>query len=311
MTTMTTPLPEEPRAAAPPPGLFRLAAVTLVWLALAGGLERLGNHLVPDAWKRHVELQTFLIACQVTAAALGLGLSFALLARPREALALVRPRARQVAAAALLAPAVFVGATAVALQAALPALLAEARRRGPHVSRANAGAFGRVLTESPLFLTLLWGVVLAALTEELLFRGALYSLLERAAVRTGPRARGLVAVVGAALIFALMHGDLRGGVGMVRVVSTLCLGLACGVARYATGTLAAPVIVHLVHNTLAIGQTRRWFDGASPPLFETVPVPDALLGLALAGLAAFALLTALAAAARRREARDRALTLDG
>jgi membrane protease YdiL (CAAX protease family) len=300
---------------------IKLGAVTLVWLGMAGWLDRVGNVVVPDEWKRHVPFQTFLMACQITAAAVGLGLSVALLAHPRAALALVRPRARQLVLAALLAPGVFVLSAAVALRIALPVLLAEARVRGPQASRANAGAFGRALGEGSLLPTLLWGVVLAAVTEELLFRGALFSLLERAAraVLPGPggrwvaggRAAGLVAAVGAAVVFALMHGDLRGGVGLVRIVSTLCLGLACGVARHAAGTVAAPIVVHLVHNAIAVGQARRWFASASPPLFEALPLPSPVLGLAALGLGTALVLAVALAVARRRAQQERALHLDG
>ncbi len=298
---------------------LRLGGVTLAWLGMAGGLDRLGDALVPDAWKRHLALQTFLVLCQLTAAAAGLGLSWAFLRNPRETLALVAPRARSVVLAALVAPAVFVGAAAVALRIALPILMAEARARGPHVSRENAGAFGRALGEGSLLPTLLWGVVLAAVTEELLFRGALFTLLERAAlVATGwarapapaaARVAGLSAALGAAVVFALMHGGLGGGVGLVRVVSTLCLGLACGVARYAARSVAAPIAVHLIHNTLAVGQARGWFP-ASSPLFDALPLPDAVLGLAGAGLVAAAFVSALAAVLRRRAEQERALRVD-
>ncbi len=293
----------------------RLAAVTALWLLLAGELDRLGDAVVPDAWKRHVALQTFLMACQVTAAAAGLGLSFGFLRRPRAALALRVPSLRSLLGAALVAPAVFVAATAVAIQVALPTLLAEAETRGPHASRENAGAFGRALSGSPLLPTLLWSVVLAAVTEELLFRGALFSLLERifgrvAARAGGQRGVGLAAAVGAAVVFALMHHDVPGGVGLVRVVSTLCLGLACGVARQAAGSVALPIAIHLVHNTLAVGQSRGWFAGDARPLFETVPLASSILGLAAAGLAGLGVVAVTAAVARRRAEQARALDLE-
>lgn len=320
-------------AAPSPTETFKLATITLVWLALAKWLDRLGAAAIPDAWKRHVQLQTFLMACQVTATVVGLGLAFAILAQPREALALLPARARHLATAALVTPAVFVGAAGLALQIALPMLLAELRDRGPHASRENAGAFGRALGGGALLPTLLWGVVLAAVTEELLFRGALFSLLERAGQHVRGRGRGpdaeppggapspgevttagaaprprawpaaLFATVGAALIFALLHGDLQGGVGVVRVLSTFFLGLACGAARYGAGSVAAPVVVHLVHNTLALGQARGWFAPSSPPLFEALPLPDSVLGLAAGGLVGAIGLAMGAAASRRRRAR--------
>jgi membrane protease YdiL (CAAX protease family) len=312
---MTSPTsPEAPSARE----TWRLAAVTFVWLACARYLERAGDALVPDAWKVKIQLQTFLIACQLTWTAVGLGLAFALLARPRETLALLPPRAWSAGAAVLLAPAVYVGSAAVAFQVALPTLIAELRERGPQASRENAGAFGRMLQQGPTLATLLWGVVLAALTEELLFRGALWSLVERLVRHVegpAPGSRGrlraavpaLAATVTAAIVFSAMHGDLGGGVGILRVVSTLCLGLACGAARGLSGTLAAPVAIHLIHNALSLGPARGWFGRDAQPLFDWLPVPNALVGLAAAGAACAAVVWLGSTIARRRAERDRAL----
>ncbi len=140
-------------------------------------------------------------------------------------------------------------------------------------------------------------------------------LLERLAGRLwapgeGGRGAGLLAAAGAAVVFALLHWDLAGGVGIVRVVSTLCLGLACGAARYATGSVAAPVALHLVHNTVAVGQARRWFAGDGPPPFETLPLPESLFALAALGVAGLVALLGAAAVARRRAAQVCALRLD-
>jgi membrane protease YdiL (CAAX protease family) len=312
------PSPEAPAARE----TWRLAAVTLAWLACARYLERAGDALVPDAWKVKIQLQTFLIACQITWTAVGLGLAFALLARPRDTLALLPPRARSVAAAALLAPAVYVGSAAVAFQIALPTLIAEMRERGPHASRETAGEFGRMIQQGPTLATLIWGVVLAAVTEELLFRGALWSLVERLVRHvegTAPGSRGrlraaapaIVATVVAAVVFSAMHGNLDGGVGIVRVVSTLCLGLACGAARGLSGTLAAPVAIHMIHNTLSLGPARGWFGRDAQPLLDWLPVPNALFGLAAAGAACAAAVWIGSTIARRRAERERALRADG
>jgi membrane protease YdiL (CAAX protease family) len=300
---------------------WRLAAVTLVWLACARYLERAGDAFVPDAWKAKIQLQTFLIACQLTWTAVGLGLAFALLSRPREALAVLLPRPRGIAAAALLAPAAYVGSAAVAFQAALPTLMAELRERGSGASRENAGEFGRMLQQGPTLATMIWGVVLAAVTEELLFRGALWSLVERIARHldapaAGPRGRlraavpAIAATVAAAVVFSSMHGNLAGGVGILRVVSTLCLGLACGAARGATGTLAAPLAIHLINNAVALGPARGWFGRAPEPLFDWLPVPSALVGVAAAGVGGAAVVWIGSTIARRRAERDRALQAD-
>ncbi len=191
-------------------------------------------------------------------------------------------------------------------------LLAEAAAHGPGVSREHAGAFGHALTASPVLPTLVWGVVLAALTEELLFRGALYASIERLAARLvrSPRAPGLAAAAGAAVVFALMHWDLAGGVGIVRIVSTLCLGLACGAARYASSSVLAPFALHLVHNTVALGQARGWFTDDAPPPFEALPLPERLFALAALGLAGLAAIFVAGAIMRRRAALKQALRLE-
>ncbi|MBI1380352.1 MAG: CPBP family intramembrane metalloprotease [Planctomycetaceae bacterium] len=75
---------------------------------------------------------------------------------------------------------------------------------------------------------------LAAIMEELFFRGSLWS-----ALRTLPwPAR----VVGAALLFAAAHG---GGEGLIWA---LLLGCALGIARRVGGGLLAPIALHAAHN---------------------------------------------------------------
>jgi membrane protease YdiL (CAAX protease family) len=320
MASSTTPEAPEARET------LRLAAVTLVWLACARYLESLGNALVPDAWKVKIQLQTFLIACQITMAAVGLGLAFALLARPRDAIALVRPRARGVAVAALLGPAAYVGSAAVAFQVALPTLLAELQERGTQAPRQDAGELGRMLQQGPTLATLIWGVVLAAISEELLFRGALWSLvarvaghLDRARPEAPEAARGrlraavpaIAATVVSAVAFSAMHANLAAGVGILRVVSTLCLGLACGAARGATGALAAPIAVHLINNVLSLAPARGWFGRDLHPVADWLPVPSVVVGLAVAGAAAAAVVLVGSTIVRRRAERDRALRLEG
>jgi membrane protease YdiL (CAAX protease family) len=168
---------------------LKLAGVTVLWFLLTKYLVPLGNEIVPNTWKALISFQTFRMICQAVTLAVGVGLCFALLKRPAEALGFARPKGTHVAAATLLAPGAFVVTTYIALQIALPTLLAELATRGPGASRQNAGELGRTLTQAPLLVVILWGAVLAAVGEELLFRGALWSSIERLARLIGQRLR--------------------------------------------------------------------------------------------------------------------------
>ena len=318
-----------------PDGLetLKLAAITAMWVALTKGLIRIGERVIPDAWKAKITLQTFLMACQVLTTALGLVLCFTLLARPRAVLAFARPRRREIIFTALLAPAFLISTTVLALQAAMPILLEELRTRGPGVSRQNAGELGRMLEQGPLVGTLLWGAILAAAAEELLFRGALWSLVDRIvkivraefagklprsrregaepgpmswAERASPVILGLFPTIAAAAVFGLMHGDLSGGVGVVRLVSATLLGLGAGVLRWWTGTMLAPILLHFLNNMMVIGHGRKWFTLGPPGQALIDGVPNGLLGVAALGLLGVGLLWGLLAISDRRAARDRA-----
>lgn len=81
-------------------------------------------------------------------------------------------------------------------------------------------------------------VLLAPLVEELLFRRVLFRSLQ-VGFGTVP------ALVASSLIFALVHFNPSG------LVIYAWIGAVCAVAYDITGTLAAPVIVHLLNNSLA------------------------------------------------------------
>lgn len=304
---------------------LKLLGVTAVWFLLTRYLVRFGGPYMPDAWKAMMSFQAFQMICQALTLAVGLGLSFTLLARPRAALGLARPKGLHLAAAALLAPAAFVLTAYLALQIAMPTLLAELATRGPGASRQNAGELGRQLTQAPLLAVILWGAVLAAVGEELLFRGAFWSLVERLGASAIPRrapaepvmdfmqpsflARltrdlgpGLAASVASAVLFGQMHADMPGGVGLVRVASTTILGFTCGIGRLLTGTIWVSILLHVINNTLTIGSSRRWFVSTSRPIIEGLPNPVVLA--AGAGLVV-ATLVLLARGARSARARKR------
>ena len=109
-------------------------------------------------------------------------------------------------------------------------------------------------------------------------------------------ASGIVAVVLTAAAFGAMHADMKGSVGIVRVASSTCLGLACGSARLLTSTVFVPMTLHFVYNSVSLGLGRGIFRGDSDPLVSVVP--NRLLLIAALGI-----FLAIAAAVARRAAR--------
>jgi membrane protease YdiL (CAAX protease family) len=158
--------------------LLKLAGVTIAWFLLTRYLVPIGDRIVPAGWKVAISFQTFQMICQAITLAVGLLLSFTVLRRPRVALGMAAPKGAHVTGALLLAPAAFASSAYFALQIAMPRLIAEIAFQGPGASRQNAGELGRTITQEPLLLVLLWGAALAAIGEELLFRGALWSAVK-------------------------------------------------------------------------------------------------------------------------------------
>ncbi len=306
------------REAAGKGATLRLLAAAGLWLLLARYLLPLASGWAPPWVQRAVSWSTFRALAQGAGLGLGLGLWAALAPGGVGRLLGARPGGRSLLASALSAPLVWVGSTALALAIALPTLMEELRTRGPGASRQNAGALAAELTGSSLPMALLTGVVLAALAEELVFRGAVWSALQAALElllgpldvqeELGPTAwqrvqgwllRGWGATLGAGLLFGGMHADMPGGVGLVRVVATTCLGLAAGAARTVSGSLGAAVVLHLLHNTFSLAASRGWFAGLGPSVYG-VPLP--MLGGAAQGGAGMVVLAVVGRGGRSTEA---------
>ncbi len=260
-----------------------LVAIAVGWVALGHYLSLFLWHALPGALLGSLTLPGYGMICQVLTTAVGLGVSWALLRGPREALALSLPRGWDGAITVLGAPLIFVAASWLAIKIAEPYLLEELATQGAGASRRNAGAFGRAVTQAPLLVTLLWGVVLAAITEELMFRGAVFGAAQ-AVTRRWERASGPIAVVVAAAAFGALHADMKGSVGIVRVISTTCLGLGCGTARWLGGSVLVSMLLHFTYNTISLGIGRGWFRSDSDPIVSVVPNP--LLAIAAVGAAA-------------------------
>ena len=99
------------------------------------------------------------------------------------------------------------------------------------------------LVESSMYArvaTALVAVVTAPLVEELIYRGVLYSALERAAGR-------VISIVAVSLLFAGVHVlQYSQNLGVILVITILSFTLT--LSRAYTGSLIPPFLIHLVFN---------------------------------------------------------------
>ena len=82
-------------------------------------------------------------------------------------------------------------------------------------------------------------IAAAPITEEVIFRGFLFSALRE---NLGPRR----AIVLSALVFALVHGS------RLAMLPIFLLGLLLAWSFHRTKTLAAPIAIHMTHNAMTI-----------------------------------------------------------
>lgn len=131
---------------------------------------------------------------------------------------------------------------ALALPLALGLLLV-ALATSAWITDTSESPIAQSIASSPLRLVLLYTALLAPLSEELFYRGALLRVLGR----LGPTR----AVVLQAALFTLPHApQLRGALwGLVPIAA---VGLVNGWLRQASGGLAAPWLVHSIYNGLLI-----------------------------------------------------------
>ena len=287
--------------------LARLIAVVALWAGAFHGLSRFGVDLLPRAFARELTLEAYLALVHMATLALGLTASFVLLGEPRRVLALAAPRPAALGYVLALVPAVFVVATGAAFQIAKPTLLAELAHGGLAEVQKNTGEFGRELTGAPSWLAFAWGALVSPVSEEFFFRGAVFAvvldatsflratkgesalsaeLLDEGALTRATRAtvawlkRGGAATLLVALVFGLLHHDMPGGLGIVRFVSALGLGIACGLARQASASIAAPILVHVAFNALSLATARRLLVSEMFPMKAGVPTLVAVVAVA-------------------------------
>jgi membrane protease YdiL (CAAX protease family) len=104
-----------------------------------------------------------------------------------------------------------------------------------------AGAVGGPVPERRVGAAAVGLAVVAAVAEEALFRRVLYGRLERFGA--------VVAVVGSAVVFALVHLP---GYGVAAMPVDLGAGLVLSWQRYACGRWTVPAVTHAVANLLAV-----------------------------------------------------------
>ena len=128
-------------------------------------------------------------------------------------------------------------------------------------------------------LSLLTIAIWPAITEEVVFRGALLGSLRRAG-------NGAAVALSAGL-FALIHIPPGG----YRVPFALALGLALGALRLRTESIVPAVVAHAVVNATTVAVTAQFGAAAEPTASASVTVAIGLLafGTAAGAAAAFAL----------------------
>jgi membrane protease YdiL (CAAX protease family) len=118
-------------------------------------------------------------------------------------------------------------------------------------------------------------VVIAPIFEEFWLRGIVINAL-------APYGRGFAIILSSAL-FALMHGNFQ------YLPYTFALGLALGYIAYATGSLFAPTILHMMFNAMAVAAlTLGVFSENSEPVAAALAMFYVLMFiLVILGIAAF------------------------
>ncbi|MGE0327309.1 MAG: CPBP family glutamic-type intramembrane protease [Polyangiaceae bacterium] len=164
---------------------LRLALVAALWIGLERLLALQAYRVVPASLGASLSLASWMAFIEFLSTLLGLLLSLALLhspgklSLPQEALGALLPRRLSWLHALLLAPLVYVTAIYLGQQAALETLLAEIRQGGRQQAQAGLGDFGAGLAVSSLVATLAWVGLMAPISEELMFRGAMWGAIQR------------------------------------------------------------------------------------------------------------------------------------
>lgn len=197
---------------------------------------------------------------------------------PREVLGLRAPRLRSLPWLALLAFASFALAGGLAALNRHAADALSALLGGGSLTALDPSLklpFGDPVQGPPLVLAV---VLVAPITEELLYRGLLLRWL-------GAKLSDGVAVGLSAALFSLLHLNPSSALGL------FSLGVVFGLARRATGSVLAPIALHVVQNGLSVALLASGISSGAP---EELPVAQAVGMTLVAGVATVGLLRGLA-----------------
>ena len=123
---------------------------------------------------------------------------------------------------------------------------------------------------------LLAALVVAALTEELFFRGFLFRAL-------AGRCGAWVTIGVTALLFGLTHVFLGGALGLERLLPSTLLGLILGWVCWTTGSVLPGMVLHACHNTALVlfGETAWARANEIPPAFLVAGAAGSVAGAAV------------------------------
>lgn len=96
-----------------------------------------------------------------------------------------------------------------------------------------------VSSSGDLLYIMLSGIIVPAITEEVLFRGVVFGSYERTL-------GSFTAILASALLFAFIHFD------SVNFISYLYAGIILGIAAAVTRSVFAPIVLHLLNNFICI-----------------------------------------------------------
>jgi membrane protease YdiL (CAAX protease family) len=116
---------------------------------------------------------------------------------------------------------------------------------GPFESSAGEAVANADVARWVVVAFALCALIGAPIAEELCFRGLAFAAIARRAHRRG-RSAVPWAVIGSSLLFALIHLE------PVRFPVLLTIGLVLGWVRARTGRLGAPIVAHVVNNSLGV-----------------------------------------------------------
>ncbi len=148
------------------------------------------------------------------------------------------------------------------------------------------GTLLRANTTADLLILMLGAVVLAAVCEEILFRGVLMQLLARGG-------RMWSAIVISALLFAVFHLDFIG------LLPRTLLGIYFGILVWRSGSIFPAMVAHGANNLLAFALV-PYADASAP----SPTMAQALLTAGISGTVFFVMLVAYIRYARPRQTSD-------